>query len=209
MSTVLVVACAVVIAWSVREQRIEAAECAEVERLSSAWTHPAGHGERITVVGDSYAQGWGLDNPRTSWVSQLDAQVNVEAASGAGFTRGGLCDAPDIGGLVADTDGPVVVQGGLNDVDRDHLPGEVSEVLDDPDVVALVGPAPAPGLDRAALQEVDGAMAQAAEEHGVLYVSALDWDDLPFSDGLHLTEQGHRVFGKRVALALRSPGKSG
>ena len=67
--------------------------------------------------------------------------------------------------------------------------------------VLVVGPAPAPDRARA-VPRVDALLARLSERYGVGYLSMLD-QDLPYlEDGLHLTPEGHREFGDRVAAAL-------
>lgn len=188
----------------VRDGRIEAGRCAVVAELSAATTEPIGDGAAITVVGDSYSQGFGLDDPRESWVSFLpDAAVTVHAASGSGFTRGGLCDGATITELAVASTGPVIIQAGINDVgsNLNELAAAVDAALSAADVVALVGPALAPNLEPDAIRAVDEVLQRQANTHNVEYLSAVDWD-LEFSDGIHLTAVGHHAFADMVAARL-------
>jgi acyl-CoA thioesterase-1 len=67
--------------------------------------------------------------------------------------------------------------------------------------VLVVGPAPAP--DRVdAVPAVDALLARLSEAHGVGYLSMLDIELGYLDDGLHLTADGHREFGERVAAAV-------
>jgi acyl-CoA thioesterase-1 len=103
----------------------------------------------------------------------------------------------------------LVIQGGLNDVNADPglIESAASAVIETSDAEAVVGPPPAPNRDLALTAATDEALARAADETGVVYVSTLDWDDLDYlPDRLHLTPQSHAVFGTRVADALLEAG---
>jgi acyl-CoA thioesterase-1 len=171
-----------------------------------------GSGRDVLVIGDSYSVGLGVQ-PWQSWPTRLAGRVRVEGFSGSGFSReASPCGDQSYGaraaaGLGSDPD-VVVVEGGLNDVDqprraiRDGFATLMTE-LGAPRrrQVLVVGPAPAP--ERAgAVPAVDALLARLSERYGVGYLSMLD-ADLPYlDDGLHLTADGHREFGDRVAAAL-------
>lgn len=183
------------------------AECAESSRLNAALATPIGDGEPVTVIGDSYSQGVGLSDPRSSWVAQLDGhRVTVIAAANSGYTHGGLCSTPTIPALAKGVSGPVLIQAGINDLYAD--PADVAEkaralidALDGP--VTLIGPAAAPVVDVAQLARLDDVLASVAKDEGAVYVSTAGWDDLSFGeDGLHLTPEGHEAFGREVAAEL-------
>ncbi|PMC04171.1 hypothetical protein CJ226_09200 [Microbacterium sp. UMB0228] len=198
----LVVAGAAV--YVIREDRIAAAECDLVASLDAATAAPIGTGESVTIIGDSYTQGFGLDDPRTSWVSYLpDRRATVSASSGAGFTRDGLCDSPSLSELTESASGPLILQGGLNDVggDMKALERTIDDLLSGNDVLVLVGPTRAPAFDADEIADVVEVLSEAAKEHGVPYLDATEWD-LPFSDGIHLTADGHAEFGGHVASSL-------
>ena len=99
----------------------------------------------------------------------------------------------------------MVVEGGLNDFNqprraiRDGFGRLMAELAGRQ--VLVVGPVPAP--DRAAaVPAVDALLARLSQRYGVGYLSMLD-ADLPYlDDGLHLTSDGHREFGDRVAEAV-------
>jgi acyl-CoA thioesterase-1 len=64
--------------------------------------------------------------------------------------------------------------------------------------VLVVGPAPAP-LREAGAVHVDALLARLTRAAGVPYLSMVHLS-LPYlSDHLHLTPEGHRAFGDRVA----------
>lgn len=220
MVPVIVVALAVVAggAWLWRaHQQGEACEIirAGVERRPD---EAVGTGPRkVVVMGDSYAQGFGLTDQTRSWPTafarEADATVRVDGFAGSGFTGSAFCDGEEFGtrakGLARGDDEVLVIQGGLNDVNADPelIQSAATAVIETSDAEAVVGPPPAPRRDAAVIEEVDAALARAAEETGVVYVSAVAWDDLDYlSDRLHLTPESHTVFGTRVADALLEAG---
>lgn len=202
--------------WSEHRQG-EACEVirASVERRGDA---PVGSGpRRVVVMGDSYAQGWGLRDPAGSWPTafarEADATVRVDGFAGSGFTGSAYCDGEEFGtraeALARGDDELLVIQGGLNDVNSD--PGLIEDaavaVVERSGAEAVVGPPPAPQRDLALTEATDEALSRAAEEAGVAYVSTLAWDDLTYlPDRLHLTPESHAVFGTRVADALLEEG---
>lgn len=217
-AVVLVLAVAAGGAWLWRGH--QQGEACEVVRSSVArrGDAPVGTGPReIMVIGDSYAQGWGLRNPMLSWPTafahEADATVRVDGFAGSGFTGSAFCDDEDFGAragrLDLDPDDLLVVQGGLNDVNAapEAIESAAVAVVEASGADAVVGPPPAPQRDLALTIATDEALARAADEAGVAYVSTIDWDDLTYlPDHLHLTPESHLVFGTRVADALLEAG---
>lgn len=171
---------------------------------------PSGQGVQVVVIGDSYAVGLGLREPRTSWPSRLPGKVHVSGFSGSGLSRG----ASPCPGVSYDARAPqalrsgadlVVVEGGLNDHDQ---PGSeirsgfrrLVEALDG-QTVLVVGPAAAPARAAAAAR-VDAILAVESARAGVEYLSMLDHRFEYLTDGLHLTASGHRAFGDAVARVV-------
>lgn len=179
----------------------------------------SGSGRPVTVVGDSWSVGLGLDRLSDSWPSRLPGRVSVAGFSGSGFSRsaspcgdesfgtraGALVDGPAPRGLV-------VVEGGLNDYDRTTTAitlgfERLMQTLEGRRVV-VVGPAMAPSR-AGAVPRVDRLLAHLAAAHGVPYVATSDLR-LPYlSDQLHLTPEGHVLFGDAVAGRLGALGLLG
>ncbi len=169
-----------------------------------------GSGRDVLVIGDSYSVGLGV-TAAESWPTRLPGRVAVEGFSGSGFSRGASpCGDAVVRrprgstGLRRDP-GLVVVEGGLNDVNqprraiREGFATLMAELAGRH--VLVVGPAPAP--DRVdAVPAVDALLARLSEAHGVGYLSMLDTELGYLDDGLHLTAEGHREFGERVAAAV-------
>lgn len=170
----------------------------------------SGRGDRVVVIGDSYAVGLGLRDPQKSWPSRLPGQVHVFGFSGSGFSA----DASPCPGVSYDARQPralrdgaglVVVEGGLNDYDQpvsevrlgfrrlvDSLAGRT---------VLVVGPVAAPAR-AAAARRVDAVLAEESARAGVAYLSMSGHRFDFLTDGLHLTASGHRAFGDVVARVV-------
>ena len=173
-------------------------------------TADTGSGERVVVIGDSYSVGLGLDRPQRSWPDRLPGRVHVDGFSGSGFSAsaspcGRVSYADRAARAVRGGADLVVVEGGLNDVDRTD--GAITRgftrlmtALRGHEVL-VVGPAAAPDR-RARAARVDALLADLAARHGVPYLSMTDLDLGYLDDRLHLTQAGHAAFGDRVAAAI-------
>jgi acyl-CoA thioesterase-1 len=169
-----------------------------------------GHGQRVVVIGDSYAVGLGLRQPETSWPSRLRGRTQVYGFSGSGFSAH-TSPCPNVGyaarapHAVRDGADLVVVEGGLNDHDRpaaairDGLRSLLTR-LRGYDVL-VVGPAPAPARAAGAVR-VDALLAEECHRAGVRYLSMVDQHFSYLDDHLHLTAAGHRAFGDLVTRAV-------
>lgn len=175
----------------------------------------SGSGDPVTVVGDSWSVGLGLEELDGSWPSRLPGRVTVAGFSGSGFSRtASPCGDVSFGtrALDAPLRGLVVVEGGLNDHDRSTTAITLGFVrlmqsLEGHRVV-VVGPATAPSR-AAAVPRVDRLLARLAAASGVPYVATSDLR-LPYlPDRLHLTPEGHEMFGDAVAERLGDLGLLG
>lgn len=166
-----------------------------------------GSGPRVVVIGDSWSAGLGLDQPGLSWPSRLPGRIHVAGFSGSGFSTGasscaGVSFADGAGAALRGDADLVVVQGGLDDVDRTD--GEIRSGFTRlmralrAYRVVVVGPARAPDRARG-VPRVDRLLAALAASHGVEYVATSDLELSYLDDRLHLTEAGHRAFGDAVA----------
>jgi acyl-CoA thioesterase-1 len=200
--------------------RAEGSQVSRCERFAAASAlraaSPTGSGPAVLVVGDSWSVGLGLLHPSGSWPARLPGRVLVEGFSGSGFSA----TASPCGRQVAfdrraaavlpQTSGLVVVQGGLNDVDRtdaairagfDRLFRVLRHAVAEGRVV-VVGPASAPSR-AAGVPRVDDLLRALAQRRGIPYVGTSDLA-LPYlPDGLHLTPAGHRQYGDAVAARIR------
>ena len=165
----------------------------------------SGSGAPVTVVGDSWSVGLGLEELDGSWPSRLPGRVTVAGFSGSGFSRtASPCGDVSFGtrALEAPLQGLVVVEGGLNDFDQPAAAIErgFRDLMADlaGHRVVVVGPADAPSRTRA-VPRVDARLEELSEAYGVPYVRTSDLDLDYLDDRLHLTEDGHRDFGVAVA----------
>ena len=179
---------------------------------------PVTSGDRtVAVLGDSYTQGSGLAGPEEAWPTalgeRLGAEVVVDGVGSTGFTTAGLCPPAEITyGQRLDADPPdadvVVVQGGVNDalVGRpDAVAEAAADVLgdlEDVPVVVVVGPALVPTAEASDIATVDGALRQATDDAGRLYVPLLDAGIELLDDGLHPTVAGQQRIAELVAAAI-------
>ena len=167
----------------------------------------------VVVLGDSYASGFALAEPRLAWPTQLGRlkrwEVFVDGVAGTGLTNGGFCAQPyasRVGQVLLHHPQRVLVEVGLNDTGAsgaalqraaDALLGRLSAVAQ----VDVVGPPPVPAKLLADLQRVDGTLRAATQRARRHYISTLAWS-LPYlPDGVHLTVAGHRAFAAQVAAA--------
>lgn len=171
-----------------------------------------GSGPSITVIGDSWSVGLGLEHLDDAWPRELPGRVRVAGFSGSGFSRrASSCGDRSFATRAAAARGAdvVVIEGGLNDVDQptaDIRAGfrALMSSLDHRRVVVL-GPASAPS--RAGwVPRVDATLAELCQEYGVAYIAASAWDLSYLPDGLHLTPAGHVAFGEQVAAELEARG---
>lgn len=173
-----------------------------------------GSGTPVTVIGDSWSVGLGLEDPTASWPSRLPGRVTVAGFSGSGFSpRASRCRdvsfadraAAGIGAGSLGDAGLVVVQGGLNDHDQSTVSVVVGfhrlmRVLAGRRVV-VVGPATAPSR-RSSVARIDQTLAALARGYAVPYVRTSDLVLSYSPDRLHLSAAGHRAFGDAVAGRL-------
>lgn len=188
----------------VRQQRTEASRCQTIASLNAQLVQPIGAGAPVTVIGDSYAQGYGLKDARKSWVAYLGRTVIVHASSSAGYTQKGMCDSPSIPELAANRTGTVIIEGGLNDIDALSTLKTAAEATYKSvhGRVVVVGPPDAPGFGSKKVAAVDATLKAAARDAGVQYISTFGWKLHYLPGGEHLTLAGHAEFGHRVAQSL-------
>jgi acyl-CoA thioesterase-1 len=188
----------------------DADRCARFARVSAGRAAAdVGSGQRVAVIGDSYSVGLGLDRPGQSWPSRLPGRVHVDGFSGSGFSArasgcGPVSFADRAAAAVTGAD-LVVVEGGLNDVDRGDAEiragfARLMRTLSAHRVL-VVGPAAAPARS-ARVPRLDGLLARLAADAGATYLRMSDLELSYLDDRLHLTAGGHAEFGERVAAEV-------
>lgn len=170
-----------------------------------------GSGPRVVVIGDSWSVGRGLVGNQRPWPAQLPGEVHVSGFPGSGYSeqdmarcgRVSLADrAPNALRQGADL---VVVEGGLNDVNRSTASiatgfHRLMRTLRRYDTV-IVGPPRAPKRGDGVVR-VDRLLRRLSDRAGVPYVSTLDVR-LPYlPDRLHPTAAGQVTFGRIVARRI-------
>lgn len=176
---------------------------------------PIGDGETAALIlGDSYAQGQYLADPKAEAWSTLVAAplgwtVTVDAVGGTGLVNDGPCDgqsieqrAAEIGPAPADI---VVIEAGLNDPPDERLGEALRTTIASlaAERVIVIGPVDAPDRDFERASAIDQILAEVSADLDALYVSALLWDTLTFlDDGVHLDPAGHADYASRVVGAL-------
>ena len=170
-----------------------------------------GAGQQVVVIGDSWAAGYGLDDPSKSWPAYLDGEVRVSGFAGTGYARSSMerCGPISFGERAADAIRPgadlVVLEGGINDAHRELSEAEEGfrqtlDALKGHDVVVLS--APRVSTRAAAIKGVNKMLKRVSKEYGVTYINVFDLD-LPYqADHTHLTPEGHVEFGKIVARRI-------
>jgi acyl-CoA thioesterase-1 len=180
---------------------------ARAERAAQRAELVTGAGPEVLVVGDSYSVGVGVGGGY-SWPVRLPGRVRVDGFSGSGFSVGAsacgdVSYANRAERSLRRTTDLVVVEGGLNDHDQPVADVEAGaeRLLDELGAtpVLLVGPPVVPDRPRAAVEQVDAALARVAAERDVSYLSMLEADLSLLDDRLHPDRAGHRAFGDRVA----------
>lgn len=214
--------------------RIEPSATIEPQRLM----RPVPEGARVVVVGDSWSAGYGATVPETqNWASvaadRLGWRLTKFALGGAGYTREGtyadykgdyrycLRKAREVYPESKDAV-LVVIQGGINDTDLRLKPAPLTAAFEDtvrvarqlyPDaqVVALGPMAPTDPYEEA-VGQVDGTLAEAAQDADVPYLDAYDlgWFDAERREGLvkvkivHPSTGGYALIGKTFADYVRT-----
>ena len=170
-----------------------------------------GAGQRTVVIGDSWAAGYGLDDPGKSWPVYLDGQVRVSGFAGTGYARSSMkrCGPISFGERARDAIRPgadlVVLEGGINDAHREMGEAEKGfretlDALKGQNVVVLS--APRISTRAAAIKGVNQMLKRVSAEYGVTYINVFDLK-LPYQDDkTHLTKSGHVQFGETVARRI-------
>lgn len=207
----------------VHTKQLLAFNCAALTKLTESTAaerrrlFDAESGPTAVFLGDSYTQGVGLANIRDDYAyvtaDALRWRAVLDAAGGTGYVNGGPCHGQQFSArvpqVVAAHPAYVVVQGGLNDyrISRSkvtdaaqRLYAQLRKQLPDTRVV-VVGPHPVPKVH--SVQPVIDALRTAAATTHVAYIDTSAWPLSFGSDGIHLTAEGHRTYGQRLADAIR------
>jgi len=170
-----------------------------------------GAGERVVVIGDSWASGFGLDDPGLSWPRYLDGEVRVSGFGGTGYSHGlmvrcGPISFPErVPDAVAQGADLVVLEGGINDSksDLDDVEKGFRATLDElKGYEVIVLSAPKVNSRAKAIRVVNKMMRRVSAEYGVTYINVFDLELPMLEDNTHLTVAGHMQFGEIVARRI-------
>ena len=181
----------------------------------TAPAHVAGSGPSVYVLGDSYVSGYTLPRSGESFAYDLARHegwsATIDGWAGSGFVNEGPCGghayAARIDRIPAGTD-LAVIEGGLNDTA--HLASlsaaaeqAMREAATRARRVVVIGPPQIPARRPQAVQSVDAALAAAARNAGVGYVSLLTMPPVPLGpDRTHPTVSGAQQLALYVAEHL-------
>jgi acyl-CoA thioesterase-1 len=209
---------------NVRTQQRLAFDCATLNRLTAstaaeraALTAQAS-GPTAVFLGDSYTQGVGLSNIRDDYAYVTSAAMRwravLNAAGGTGYVNGGPCSGRQflarVPQIVALRPAVVVIQGGLDDyrspkqkIERaaEQLYARLQHDLPSTSLV-VVGPHSVPKVSD--VKPVIAALRTATSRAHVTYIDASSWRLSFEKDGIHLTVEGHRMYGQQLAAALHA-----
>lgn len=194
---------------------VAAVDCVQIATQSADRnSHPDGRPGRqlVAVLGDSYAQGYGLNDQTDSWpkafAADYRARVMTFSLGGTGFAAAPCAveDAfPYRARAIPSQAKLVIIEGGLNDVLvpdavlRRGVEQTVARIGKSRSVV--VGPAAATKWLKQA-KHVDRVLAAVCADLGVRYVSAYGWPLKFGSDRIHMTPGSHLVYARALADAL-------
>lgn len=170
-----------------------------------------GAGERVVVIGDSWASGFGLEDPGLSWPRYLDGEVRVSGFGGTGYSRdlmarcGPISFAERVPDVISQGADLVVLEGGINDSksDLDEVEDGFRDTLDElVGYEVIVLSAPKVDSRARAIRGVNKMMRRVSAEYGVTYINVFDLELPMLEDNTHLTVEGHQEFGEAVARRI-------
>lgn len=199
------------------QQRSLAVHCkavqADIQRDGAVVTLGGG-GQRVAILGDSWAHGDVIENRANGWAHLLATgrTIQLDAIGATGFVNGGFCGGQEYAARIHEVldarPDVLIIQGGLNDdsVDPQEVQAAAEHLIDAADGVVhriiLIGPVDVPACTHE--RDIDAALDRAATSHDAEYVSTLDWPVEIGPDGMHMTENGHREYAQMVESILLS-----
>lgn len=192
--------------------------CAPEQANADAAPNRAGatDGPTAFILGDSYATGWGLDDPADSFAYTLATaegwDATVAGFPGTGYTIDGNCGDNSfdqrLTGLSSDAE-VVVIEGGLNDAIFDaegastaaaELLSQVAATAPDADII-VVGVPRVEGKHAASIEDTDAALKSAAENAGATFV---DLSAVPIvtTDGTHADAATHAAIASLISKTI-------
>jgi lysophospholipase L1-like esterase len=178
---------------------------------------------RVTVIGDSWAEGIGATGLHGYAIlagQQLNWEYTVLGVGGSGYLNDGPGStfADRIRQAVDSDPDVIVVQGSVNDRDGDpeDLTGAALRTLtqlraqaDSATEIVVIGAFQTPGYGTKTVTRINDALETAADHAGVDFVDPVvgDWidpdDDLLWADENHPNDVGHQMIANRLKTLLQ------
>lgn len=166
-----------------------------------------GAGERVVVLGDSWAVGKAVDAEQT-WPTRLSGEIHVAAFPGSALSEqdvngcGEVSFADRAPAALAGGADLVVVEAGINDVrrPREAITAGFWDLMDELRGYDVVFVAP-PSTPRHAGGDlrVAALLGELTDQAGVPYIRTADIPITYLPDGLHPDAAGHDIFGTAVS----------
>jgi lysophospholipase L1-like esterase len=181
---------------------------AEAQHMTGPFTFGT---KKVDVLGDSYAVGTTLSDPKhEAWDILLAMSqhwnLTVRGIGRTGFVNGGYCGNQSfptrVDQVLADNPQMIIVEGGLNDAGQSGIGAAAREVLTKIPAsipIVVIGPTDAPGRNGTNKRTIDRELAAAA---GDRYISPLGWQLQFGPDGIHMTAEGNRVLADHLSTAF-------
>jgi lysophospholipase L1-like esterase len=178
-----------------------------------------------SILGDSYSAGSGAAQRNNGYVRVLAQRLclrnTMEDGPGTGYVNpgseglGNFGNPDRIAHITRDAPDLVIVQGGIADAGNTDVEPAALSVFDRikagaPSArVVVIGPTLPPALDSDAIVAVRDQIRTAAGQAGVTFLDPIDqaWITDPTlyaKDGINLTSEGHRIFGKNITESVSS-----
>jgi lysophospholipase L1-like esterase len=215
--TALVLAAALAVAGVGVWRHLAAVGPCELERnADDAVPQFVGSGPPAVVIGDSWADGYGLGFSKSfpAALARDGWRVHVIPGAGTGYVAPGACGQPftrKAASVAPDTE-LVIVQGGLNDLWQRTQPAAIGRAVTDTvaqvraqapsaRLLVIAPPERIPGASAASLAAVAAAVTGTATRAGIQVVATprLTYQ----ADGTHPSAAGQRVLADAIRRALR------
>lgn len=174
----------------------------------------ATHVPEFVVLGDSYAQGMGLEDPLDAYPYLLDDRPLVNGSGGSGYLSDGPCDdalfIDRLSSVLASEPEVLLIQGGINDRSRGDVETAAGTLFDaaksvSPETrIVVIGPFAPAAVAGTDLDAVRDGIRRAALERSLDFIDPASWEFTVQDDGLHPNASGHVEIASAISEALWS-----